>query len=299
MKTETIFTAELEYESQSLLGEGPVWDHRARRLIWVDIEGFEVHFYDPVTRDHGVINVGQFVGSLAVRKQGGLVLALKSGFAKLDPETGEITPIADAESHLPGNRFNDGKCDTSGRFWAGTLALDEDHGEGKGNLYCLGSDHRVELKIPGVWISNGLAWTQDERTMYYIDSPTQKVVAYDYDKATAGIANPHTVITVSASEMGYPDGMAIDEEGMLWIAHWDGGHVCRWNPQTGEVMAEVKVPVSRPTSCVFGGEDFGTLYITSARTRLSAENLAAEPLAGSVFKCYPGVRGLPMYEFNG
>lgn len=299
MKAETILTAELEYESQSLLGEGPVWDARARRLIWVDIEGFAVHLYDPVARDHGAINVGQFVGSLAVRKSGGLVLALKSGFATLDPETGEITPIADAESHLPGNRFNDGKCDPAGRFWAGTLALDEDNGAGKGNLYCLGADHRVELKIPGVWISNGLAWTEDERTMYYIDSPAQKVVAYDYDKASGEIANPRTVITVPASEMGYPDGMTIDEEGMLWIAHWDGGHVCRWNPRTGEEMAEIKVPVSRPTSCVFGGEDFGTLYITSARTRLSAEKLAAEPLAGSVFKCRPGVRGLPMREFAG
>ena len=295
----TIFTAELEYENQSLLGEGPVWDHRAQRLIWVDIEGFAVHLYDPAAREHGVINVEQFVGSLAVRKSGGLILALKSGFAALDPETGEITPIADAESHLPGNRFNDGKCDPAGRFWAGTLALDEDNGAGKGNLYCLHADHRVELKVPGVWISNGLAWTRDERTMYYIDSPTQKVVAYDYDKATSEIANPRTVIEVPGSEMGYPDGMAIDEEGMLWIAHWDGGHVCRWNPRTGEELAEIKVPVSRPTSCVFGGEDFGTLYITSARTRLAPEVLAGQPLAGSIFKCRPGVRGLPMDEYAG
>jgi sugar lactone lactonase YvrE len=299
MKSETTFTAELEYENQSLLGEGPVWDNRTQRLIWVDIEGFEVHIYDPAAREHGVINVEQYVGSLAVRKSGGLILALKSGFAALDPETGEITPIADAESHLPGNRFNDGKCDPAGRFWAGTLALDEDNGTGKGNLYCLHIDHRVELKVPGVWISNGLAWTSDERTMYYIDSPTQKVVAYDYDKATGEIANPRTVITVPAHEMGYPDGMTIDEEGMLWIAHWDGGHVCRWNPHTGEEMAEIKVPVSRPTSCVFGGEDFGTLYITSARTRLSEEKLAGQPLAGSIFKCRPGVRGLLMNEFEG
>lgn len=299
MNTPTILTAELEYKNESLLGEGPVWDWRAKRLFWVDIEGFEVHVYDPKEREHGVINVGQFVGSLAVRKSGGLILALKSGFAALDPEIGEITQIADAESHLPGNRFNDGKCDPAGRFWAGTLALDEDNGEGRGNLYCLHADHRVELKVPGVWISNGLAWTKDERTMYYIDSPKQKVVAYDYDKATGEIANPRTVIEVSGEEMGYPDGMTIDEEGMLWVAHWDGGHVCRWNPHTGEELAEIKVPVSRPTSCVFGDEDFGTLYITSARTRLSEEKLAGQPLAGSVFKCRPGVRGLPMNEYEG
>jgi sugar lactone lactonase YvrE len=299
MKTETLFHAELEFQNDALLGEGPVWDHRAQRLYWVDIEGFAVHAYDPATRDHGVKDTGEFVGSLAVRQAGGLVLARKSGFATLDLETGEFTPIADAESHLPGNRFNDGKCDPAGRFWAGTLALDEDQGEGQGNLYCLDTDHTVRLKVPGVWISNGLAWTADARTMYYIDSPKQKVVAYDYDLATAEISNPRTVIEVPGREMGYPDGMTIDEEGMLWIAHWDGGHVCRWNPHTGEELAEIVVPVSRPTSCVFGGADLGTLYITSARTRLKPEVLAAQPLAGSVFKCRPGVRGLPMHEFGG
>ncbi|MCI0490097.1 MAG: SMP-30/gluconolactonase/LRE family protein, partial [Blastocatellia bacterium] len=110
-------------------------------------------------------------------------------------------------------------------------------------------------------------------------------------------SNPRTVIHVRADEMGYPDGIAIDEEGMLWIVHWDGGRVCRWNPRSGEVMVEIRLPVSRPTSCVFGGKDFGTLYITSARTRLRPDRLAAQPLAGSVFKCRPGVRGLPMNEF--
>jgi sugar lactone lactonase YvrE len=299
MNIETTFTAELEYEDNALLGEGPVWDHRTGRLYWVDIEGFKLHIYDPAAREHGTINIGQFIGSFAVRQAGGLVAALKSGFAAIDPETGEITPIADAESHLPGNRFNDGKCDPAGRFWAGSLCLDEDNGQGKGNLYCLYPDHSVQLKAPGVWISNGLAWTQDARTMFYIDSPMKTVTAYDYDKATGDIANPRVVISVPAHEMGFPDGMTIDEEGMLWIAHWDGSRICRWNPQTGAVLAEIKLPVSRPTSCVFGGEDLGTLYITSARTRLSQEKLAGQPLAGSLFKCRPGVRGLPMNEFAG
>jgi sugar lactone lactonase YvrE len=124
-------------------------------------------------------------------------------------------------------------------------------------------------------------------------------VAYDYDRESGVISHPRTVIEVNALEMGWPDGMAIDKEGMLWVAHWDGGHVCRWNPQTGKELAEIKVPVSRPTSCVFGGEDFGTLYITTARTGLEAETLAQQPLAGSLFKCRPGVHGLPMYEFGG
>jgi sugar lactone lactonase YvrE len=292
-------TAVVEHEYQSLLGEGPVWDSREQKLYWVDIEGFAVHQYDPYKRDHKKYETGEYVGSIAVRRAGGLVLSLKSGFAALDLATATITRLADAESHLPGNRFNDGKCDPAGRFWAGSLALDEDHGEGKGNLYCLHSDLRVERKVPGVWISNGLAWTQDEKTMYYIDTPTHKVVAYDYEKSTSFIANPRTVIEIDGETMGHPDGTAIDEEGMLWIAHWDGGRVRRWDPRTGLVLAEIELPVSRPTSCGFGGEDFSVLYITSARTRLSQEKLRREPLAGSLFKCIPGVRGLPMNEFAG
>lgn len=298
MTTTIKLTAQLEYQTNALLGEGPVWDDRSGILFWVDIEGFKIHVYDPKQKSDRAIDAGQFVGSLCVRRSGGLVLALKSGFAALDLETEKITPIADAESRLPGNRFNDGKCDPAGRFWAGTLALDEDHGRGKGNLYCLNADHSVQLKLPGVWISNGLAWTADHRTLYFIDSPTQEVKAFDYDLSTGEISDQRIAIKVPDG-MGYPDGMAIDVEDMLWIAHWDGSCVRRWNPKTGEILVEIAVPVSRPTSCVFGGENFETLYITSASTRLSSEKLASQPLAGSLFKCTPGVRGLPMNEYAG
>ncbi len=291
-------TPQLLHDSRCLLGEGPVWDHKTQKLYWVDIEGYAVHVLDTKSSDHGVIDVGTYVGSLCVRRSGGLILALKDRFVAFDPETGEMTPLADAETRLPGNRFNDGKCDPAGRFWAGTLMLDEDHGEGQGNLYCLYPDHRVELKMPGVWISNGLAWTSDNRTMYYIDSPLRTVSAFDYDLETGSITNRRVAILV-AEGMGYPDGMAIDEEDKLWIAHWDGACVRRWDPQTGEVLATIEMPVTRPTSCVFGGENFETLYITSASTRLSPEQLAPQPLAGAVFQCKPGVRGLPMTEFAG
>jgi sugar lactone lactonase YvrE len=299
MGNENVFIAELEFQHDALLGEGPVWDRRTRELYWVDIEGYAVHRYDPETRNHVIFDVGQYVGSVAIRISGGLIAALKSGFASIDFDSGEIEHIADAESHLPGNRFNDGKCDPAGRFWAGSLGLNEGDRDGKANLYCLDLDHTVRLMVSGVTISNGLAWTRDERTMYYIDSEAQKVAAYDYDKEHGEISHPRTVIEVDAREKGWPDGMTIDKEGMLWIAHWDGGCLRRWNPHSGAELAEIKVPVSRPTSCVFGGEDFGTLYITTARTGLKPEILAQQPLAGSIFKCRPGVSGLPMYEFGG
>jgi sugar lactone lactonase YvrE len=292
-------TGELLHQIKAQLGEGPVWDPRSEKLYWTDIEKFDLHIYDPATNTDRAINVGQYLGAFAVRAQGGLVLALKSGFATFDLATETITPLADAESHLLDNRFNDGKCDPAGRFWAGSLFLDEDHGQGKAFLYCLNPDHSVQQKLAGVTISNGLAWTADHKTMYYIDSPTECVMAYDYDLATGNIANGRKVISVNGEVQGYPDGMTIDAEGMLWVAHWNGACVRRWNPQTGEVMAEIKLPVSRPTSCVFGGKDFDTLFITSASTRLSAEELATQPLAGSLFVCKPGVKGLPLFEYAG
>lgn len=298
MKPAVTLTAEIEYPIRSKLGEGAMWDWRSQKLFWVDIEGFAVHVYDPATKQDRAINVGQYVGSLAPRKSGGLVLTLKTSFAALDPDTGEVTQIVDAEPHLPGNRFNDGKCDPAGRFWAGTMALDEKHGAGKGNFYCLETDRTVRLKVPGVSIPNGMAWSRDHRTMYFIDSPTQQVTAYDYDEATGEITRARAVVKVP-KEMGYPDGMTIDAEDKLWIAHWDGGQVARWDPQTGEALASIKLPVLRPTSCVFGGENFDTLYITSASTRLSAEKLASQPLAGSLFVCRPGVSGLPLWEYAG
>ncbi len=296
--------ADLLCQINAKLGEGPVWDHRQQKLYWVDIEGFALHVYDPATHTDRAIDAGQYIGAVALRAAslsaaGGLVAALKSGFALFDTTTEKFTPIADAESHLPGNRFNDGKCDPAGRFWAGSLLLDEDNGKGQGNLYCLNADHSVQLKVPGVSISNGLAWAGDAKTMYYIDTVAECVVAYDYENATGNLANPRRVIEVQGSTQGYPDGMTIDAEGMLWIAHWDGGKVRRWNPNTGAVIGEITLPVSRPTSCVFGGKDFDTLYITSASTRLSAEKLATQPLAGSLFVCKPGVSGLPMDEFAG
>lgn len=288
--------AELVLDAGALLGEGPCWDARSQQLFWVDIEGFELHITDPAIRLDRVIDVGQHVGAVAIRKSGGVMLALREGFAHLDLEIEALTIIHDPERHLPENRFNDGKCDPAGRFWAGTMALSA--APGCGSLYCLDTDLTVHHRMAEVSISNGMAWSLDERTMYYIDSLAHSVSAFDYDKATGEIAHRRDVIHIP-HEMGTPDGMTIDIEGMLWVALWDGSRVCRWNPQTGELLETVVLPVTRPTSCAFGGPDLDILYITSASTRLDEKTLASQPLAGGLFMCHPGVRGLPAGEFAG
>jgi sugar lactone lactonase YvrE len=167
-----------------------------------------------------------------------------------------------------------------------------------GALYCLDADLTVHRKIERVSISNGLAWSPDQRTMYFVDSPTRVVGAFDYDKSSGEIANRRVAVRIPDG-MGFPDGMSIDEEGMLWIALWDGAAVRRWNPANGELLDTIPLPVTRPTSCVFGGENFDELYITSARSRLDEQTLTGQPLAGGIFRCRPGVRGGPAWNFAG
>lgn len=292
-----MITCELEFDAKAKLGEGPCWDERNGLLYWVDIERYELHIYNPATKTDRAINVGQHIGAAVVRKAGGLVIALREGFYFLDPDTEQMTPIADPEADKPDNRFNDGKCDPAGRFWAGTLYLPETEPE-LGALYCLDTDLRVQRKAEKVSISNGLAWSADERTMYYIDSPTRQCVAFDYEKASGAISNRRVVVEIPEGE-GWPDGMTIDAEGMLWIALWDGWQVRRYNPHSGALLDVIQVPVARPTSAVFGGENLDTLYITSASTRLSAEALMEQPLAGGIFRAKPGVRGTPTIKFLG
>jgi len=288
---------ELVHDGRALLGEGPIWDVRQGVLYWVDILGHALHLFDPVTGQDRAINVGQPVGTVVPRTAGGVMLALRDGFASLDLETEELRLICDPEAHLPDNRFNDGKCDPAGRFWAGTMRLAEDR-TGAGSLYCLDRDLTVRKMWSKVTVSNGIAWSLDATTMYYIDTPTCAVVAFDYDLATAAIANPRPVISTPDGP-GRPDGMTIDAEGMLWVAYWDGWSVVRWDPRDGRELARIAVPAARTTACWFGGPDLGDLYITSARAGLSETALAGQPHAGALFRARPGVRGLPAFEFGG
>ncbi|WP_281242825.1 SMP-30/gluconolactonase/LRE family protein [Salisediminibacterium halotolerans] len=230
------------------------------------------------------------------RENGGLLLALERGFYFYDLDSNDLTPLGDPEAGIATNRFNDGKCDPAGRFWAGTMALDK--APGNANLYRLNRDHNIEHVLSGVTTSNGLAWDRERALMYYIDTKTKKVQAYDYDDGSGAIANPRTAVTI-ADGAGSPDGMTIDQEGMLWIALFRGWRVIRVNPATGERLAEIAVPASQVTSCTFGGSSLDELYITTARTGLSEEALKEQPHAGGIFRVQPGVSGMPSYTFYG
>ncbi|KZE68958.1 SMP-30/gluconolaconase/LRE domain protein [Fictibacillus phosphorivorans] len=288
--------AELVIPAKAMLGEGPCWDSEQNVLYWVNILDKKVNVYDPRTHKNREIQLEQMVGTVAPSKSGSLVVALQKGLHFLDLETEELTFIHDPESHLPENRFNDGKCDPFGRFWAGTMSLSEE--KEAGSLYCLGTDLAVEKKRSNLTISNGLAWSPDQNSMYLIDTPTKKVTRFDYDLQTGHIENPTEVIAFPDG-VGAPDGMTIDNDGMLWIAHWGGAQISRWDPTTGEQLLSIPIPSLNVTSCTFGGENLDELYVTTARKDTSAENLHRYPEAGGVFKVKPGVKGMPAYRFRG
>ncbi|MGO9643408.1 MAG: SMP-30/gluconolactonase/LRE family protein [Candidatus Bathyarchaeia archaeon] len=292
--TDNLDNVDLVLDARAILGEGAIWDHKRQVLYWIDIDPGLVHVYDPTTRKDRSISVGQTVGTVVPRKSGGLMLAVRTGFMSLDPETAKTSLIAKPHDHNPENRFNDGKCDPAGRFWAGTMETETR----KGALFRLDIDLSVHRILDNVGCSNGITWTLDKKTMYYIDTNTAGIDAFDYDNTTGTISNRHTVVKVPET-YGLPDGMSMDIDEKLWVAHWQGGCVCRWDPTTGRLLRKIQLPATLTTSCAFGGSDLDTLYVTSATTGLDATTLAKQPKAGGLFAVNPGVKGLPALFFEG
>jgi sugar lactone lactonase YvrE len=281
---------------RSWLAEGPVWDAKRGAIYWVDILNGHIHEVNLARNQHHTLAVKELVGAVALCTNGDLLAALQSGLALVKKESGDIKLLHNPESHLPDNRFNDGKCDPAGRFWVGTMAMSE--AAGAGSLYMFEKDLACSLKLQGLTISNGMAWSPDHKTFYCIDTPTLEVLAFDYDVNTGGISNKRVAVSIPEEE-GFPDGMTIDRQGKLWIAHWDGWQLARWDPQTGKKLVSIPMPVSRVTSCTFGGANLQDLYITSARKGLTDQQLKEQPLAGSLFvieNC--GYQGLPAVEFD-
>lgn len=276
--------------SQCFLGEGPLWHAERQSFFWVDIEKgnlFEYHIATNVTRTR------HFPHRLAVvleGKDGKLILGLDRKLARFDLETEELEWLCGVEEDLDLHRFNDGKVDPTGRIWIGTLSTK--FTQGAGSLYRIGSDLKPAAQLADLTISNGLAWTEDQKTFYFIDTPTRQIREFDFDLESGEIRFRRAAAEVP-EELGFPDGMCIDQEGMLWVGHYGGSGVYRWNPQTGELLDKIILPVPHVTSCCFGGKKLDHLLITTAQENLSSDQLKQYPQSGDVFlvkvKC-PGFK---------
>lgn len=292
----TRIQSECVFSGGAVLAEGPVWDERSQRLYWIDIERGRICRFDPASKSNQEWILGTRVGFAVLTEQGDLLAGTESGLIRFSCETGASSPYANPEPGLPMNRFNDGKCDLQGRLWAGTMSVEEE--EGAGSLYRVTAPESVVQQVDAVTISNGLAWTADASTVYYIDSPTRRVDAFDFSADSGEISNRRTAVALEEG-IGYPDGMTIDADDMIWVALWEGWGVGRFDLTTGEMVAKVEVPVACVTSCCFGGPNLDELYITTSSRDLTEEDRPKQPDAGGLFVARPGVKGTPSIRFNG
>jgi L-arabinonolactonase len=284
----------LVVDARNKLGEGSVWDPVDGALWWVDIEGRLLQQHVEATGETRRWTLPERIGCLALREQGGLVLALESGFAFFDPATERLDWIARPDANRR-NRMNDGKCDRQGRFWAG--GMDDRCTDHTASLWRLDPDLSVHEMARGIGISNSIAWSPDDRTFYYADTLDRAIYAYDFDKATGSVAN-RRVLADHKDQPGGPDGSTVDAEGFLWNTQWDGWRLVRYAPD-GRIDRTVALPVQKPTCCAFGGPDLRTLYVTCAIWDLQGEALAKQPWAGGLLALDVGVAGLPEPRFRG
>ena len=273
---------------RSKWGEGAIWWEGA--LYYVDIEGHQVHRFDPVTGNESSWNIGQRVGTVVPRESGGLVVAGDHGLYFLDEESGALTAITDPEPEKTDNRFNDGKCSPDGRFFAGTISLVKKTGDAK--LYRLDPDLTLHEAFGPVTNSNGIVWTADGKTVFYIDTPRKEVLAFDYEDGH--LRNMRSVVSTEHLDSS-PDGMTIDAEGKLWVAFCHGGCIVRFDPDNGSELQRVEIPALETTSCAFGGANFEDLYVTTG-----IHKSVEEEHGGRLFVIRGlGVRGVEANAFAG
>ena len=277
----------------ALLGEGPRWDAATDTLLWVDIPAKLVHRYDPATGTDTTVQVSEVVSLALPRRRGGVVVGLPDGLHFLHGE--QSTGLVAIESERTDTRTNDGACDAAGRLWVGTMALDERSPSGA--LYRVDPDCTVTTVLTGTTISNGLGWSPSGTSFYFIDSPTCRVDVFDCDLATGTLENRRRFAAVEV-EGAVPDGLNVDAEGCVWVALHGGWGLNRYSPE-GELVAEVRLPVAKVTSCCFGGPELRDLYVTTRRDGLSDAEVAEQPLSGALLCLDVGVAGLPTDSFAG
>jgi len=281
----------------AIVGESPLWHPRERRLYWVDIQGKKVHRFDPGSGHNQTFDLPDLVTCLAFRKKGGLILTLRKEFAFFDPDSGKLERLATIEADKPQNRFNDGRVDPRGRFWAGTMG-DKAWDQPVGSLYRFDPDQTVTRMQSHVVCSNGTGWSPNARTMYYTESFRYAIFAYDFDPATGSLANRRTFAEVDRKLGAFPDGLCVDTEGCVWSNQVGIGRIVRYDP-SGRIERQIQLPVPRAVGSTFGGDDLDTLFITSARETMTPQQLQCSPLSGSLFAVKPGVKGQAVTLFDG
>jgi sugar lactone lactonase YvrE len=281
------------YPSQNILGEGPIWSVDEQALYWVDIDGKKIQRYSPSTKQYEATPMPIKVSLLAFRKAGGFVCGTENGLYFWHPGTLDFEPICNPEAGKKDARFNDGKVDRNGRLWAGTMTAQG----ASSSLYKLGEDLSLSRMVSEITISNGIGWSPDNTCMYYVDSLRYMINVFDFDIKNSTISNRRAFVRFEDG-IGVPDGLTVDREGYVWVAVYDGWKVMRFDP-SGKIDAEIKMPVSRPSSCAFGGKDMDELYITTISEGLSEAQKEEEPLAGDLFVVKTDTQGFAEPEFSG
>lgn len=276
------------------LGEGPCWDSKSHLFYWVDISGRTIHRYNPLSAQHQYCRTPSMAGFAVPCDSGGLITGLQDGLYRVEFETGSTTHIITPDAMPGDNRFNDGKCDRRGRLWGGTMNLDPEHPKATGALYRFDKNGLAILE-DDVFISNGLGWSPDNRTMYYTDTVRREIRQYDYDIETGTPSNPR--LFHKASGKGRPDGLCVDQQGRVLTALWPGWGVEIYTPD-GKLDGRIDLPVPQVSSCAFGGPGFKTLFITTAKIGMSDDELAEAPLSGRVFTIDLDIPGLPEQPFK-
>ncbi|XP_029648261.1 regucalcin-like [Octopus sinensis] len=288
------------------IGEAPHWVESTKSLLFVDEEFGGLHKWNSIDNTHTKFNADKNVSFIIPRESGGYVVSYKTHLADFDWESRQVKPFLDVEPDKPGNDFNDGKCDSYGRLVAGTMkaVTGTSKMDGAGQLYRIDKDLSVKAIKDKINISNGMTWTSDDKTMFYTHSLPRKVFSYDYDISTGEIAREQVVIDFEGKELhefGVPDGMTIDLNDKIWLACYYSSQVFQIDPETGKILSSIKFPVSRVTSCCFGGPNYDELYVTSRANNLTENQLQnEEKLAGSVFKVTElGAKGKAAAVFQG